>query len=51
MWSVLGTHLVLKLEDQDQTQVEDRVQVLVIIRDHLVERKELKRRIQGYSSN
>jgi hypothetical protein len=25
LWSVFGTHLVLKLEDQDQTQNEDDV--------------------------
>jgi hypothetical protein len=25
LWSVFGTYLVLKLEDQDQTQDEDKV--------------------------
>jgi hypothetical protein len=34
--------LVLKFENEDQTQDEDEVQVLVIIGDHLVERKGLK---------
>jgi hypothetical protein len=36
------TYLVLKFEDQDQTQDENKVQVLVMIGDHLVERKGLK---------
>jgi hypothetical protein len=34
--------LVLKFENEDQTQDEDEVQVLVIIGDYLVERKGLK---------
>jgi hypothetical protein len=34
--------LVLKFENEDQTQDKDEVQVLVIIGDHLVERKGLK---------
>ena len=42
LWSVLCTHLVLKLEDKDQTQDEDEIWVLVTIGNHLVERKELK---------
>jgi hypothetical protein len=34
--------LVLKLEDQNQTQDEDEAKVLVMIEDHLIERKGLK---------
>ena len=37
-WHTFGT----QLEDQDQTQDEDEVWVLVTIGNHLVERKELK---------
>jgi hypothetical protein len=36
------TNLVLKFENKDQTEDEDEVQVLVMIGDHLVERKGLK---------
>jgi hypothetical protein len=34
--------LVLKFEDQDQPQDKNEVQVLVMIEDHLVERKGLR---------
>jgi hypothetical protein len=39
-----GMYLVYKFgtQNEDQTQDEDEVQVLVIIGDHLVERKGLK---------
>jgi hypothetical protein len=41
-----GMYLVYKfgtqIENEDQTQDEDEVQVLVIIGDHLVEKKGLK---------
>jgi hypothetical protein len=36
------TNLVLKFENKDQTEDEDEVQVLVMIGDHLVERKGFK---------
>jgi hypothetical protein len=35
--------LVLKFENEDQTQDENEAQVLVMIGDHLVERKGLKK--------
>ena len=36
LWSILNTYLVLKLEDQDQTQDGDEVLVLIIIGNLLV---------------